>query len=264
MLTNVDSHSLNTELYFRSKKECKKIDAGGRLYIYELLGKDNGNSHALSIALEKFEPKGSSPIHYHLKAEEYQFILEGSGKLVIGNQTRTVTKGDFAKIPRGTTHQTINEDPLNPLKLFCCLTPAWTAEDTIVSDNNPSIFQDKNEIYMRKKENCLEIDTGAGEFIYELLGIENGSSKNLSIAIVEIMKGCSSEAHIHPDSEEYYFIIEGEGKLVIDGQIRDLKRNDLAKIPKGKVHQIFNNSLTTLKFLCMCDPAWTPECYIKI
>lgn len=255
---------LNTEFYFRNKADCFEIDTGSGLHIHELLGKQNGNSDLLSIAVEEFAPEGSSPAHYHTEAEEYQAILEGTGKLVVGTQTKIVTKGDFVKIPKGMRHQTFNDDQHQTLKLCCFLTPSWTADDTTFTDNTPSILEEECDLYMRTKESCVEINPGKGEYIYEFLGKENGSSDSMSIALVEIHEGCSSEAHLHPDAEEFYIGIEGQGRLVVDGQTRTVSRDVLAKIPKGKVHQIFNDKKETLKFLCVCTPAWTPKCYIKV
>lgn len=255
---------LSNELYFRTKTDCFEIDTGSGLRIWELLGKQNGNSDLFSVAIEEFSPEGSSPAHYHTKAEEYQVILEGTGKLVIGNQTKIVTKGDFVKIPKGMSHQTFNEDLHQTLKLCCFLTPSWSAEDTTFTDDTPSILEEKCELYTRTKESCVKINPGKGEYIYEFLGKENGPSDDMSIALVEIDGKCSSEAHLHPDAEEFYIGIEGEGKLVIDGQTRTVSRDVLAKIPKGKVHQIFNDKKETFKFLCVCTPAWTPGCYIKV
>lgn len=254
---------MRNEVYFRNKTDCFKIDTERGLCIYELLGKQNGNSDLLSIAVEEFAPGGSSPAHYHTEAEEYQVILEGTGKLVVGNQTKIVTKGDFVKIPKGMRHQTFNDDQLQPLKLCCFLTPSWAPDDITFTDDTPSILEEKCNLYMRTKESCVEINS-RGECIYEFLGKENGDSDNMSIALVEIQEGCSSEAHLHPDAEEFYIGIEGQGRLVIDGQTRIVSRDVLAKIPKGKVHQIFNDNKETLKFLCVCTPAWTPECYLKV
>ncbi len=255
---------LNNELYFRNKSDCFEIDAGRGLRISELLGKQNGNSDLLSIAIEEFAPEGSSSAHYHVEAEEYQAILEGSGKLVVGNQTKIVTKGDFVKIPKGMRHQTFNDDRDQTLKLCCFLTPSWAAEDTTFMDDIPSTLEEKCDLYLRTKESIVGINPGKGEYIYEFLGKENGSSDKMSIALVEIHEGCSSEAHLHPDAEEFYIGIEGKGRLVVDGQTRIVSRDVLAKIPKGKVHQIFNDNKETLKFLCVCAPAWTPECYVKV
>lgn len=117
---------------------------------------------------------------------------------------------------------------------------------------------------MCRKEDCIEINSGRGEFIYEFLGKEKGSSDGISIALVEIHQNGSSEAHMHPHAEEFYIGLEGEGRLIIDGETKSIKRDVLEKIPKSKVHQIFNDRKETLKFLCVCTPAWTPDCYVKV
>ena len=255
---------LSTEFYFRNKTDCFEIDTGSGLRIHELLGRQNGNSDLLSIAVAEFAPEGSSSAHYYTEAEEYQAILEGTGKMVVGNQTKIVTKDDFIKIPKGMRHQTFNEDRHQTLKLCCFLTPSWAANDTTFMDDAPSIHEEKYDLYMRTKESCIEINPGKGEYIYEFLGKENGASENMSIALVEIHEGCSSEAHLHPDAEEIYIGIEGQGRLVVDGQTWTVSRDVLAKIPKGNVHQIFNDKQEIFKFLCVCTPAWTPGCSIKV
>lgn len=258
-----DSPQLNAELYIRRKEGCSEIDTRSGLKIYELLGEKNGNSSNLSVALEEFAPQGSSHPHFHSKRDEYQVCLEGQGKLIIGNETRTVTPGDLVKIPKGKVHQTINEHQV-PLKLYCFLTPSWSFEDATFVDRGSSQPEEKGEIYMRKKEGCDKINAGRGEAIYELLGKENGSSDDLSIALVEIEEGCASEAHYHPESDESYLILEGQGRLIVDGQTRIVTPGDLAKIPMGKVHQIFNDKKDLLKFYCACTPAWVPSCMIKV
>jgi len=257
--------STNTELYCRSYIDSYEINTGTGLRIYEVLGEQNGNSDTLSVAIEEFDPKGKSPAHFHSRAEEYQYVMEGCGKLIVGNQIKMVSKGDFIKIPKGMNHQTFNESLNKTLKLCCFLTPSWTSEDTTFTNEAALDFNEKaDDIYMRKKENCSEINAGKGEFIYEFLGKENGPADDISIALVEIQEGCSSEAHLHPEAEEYYIGIEGQGRLVIDGETRYLTPYAINKIPKGIVHQIFNDKKEDLKFLCVCAPAWTPECYVKV
>lgn len=117
-----------------------------------------------------------------------------------------------------------------------------------------------DEVLVRKKEDCFEIKTGRNERIYELLGTESKTAQKLSIALVEIEKNGSSNAHLHPVVEECYIMLQGEARLVIEGRERILKPGDVAYIPIGKVHQIFNDKAETLKFYAACAPAWTPDC----
>jgi mannose-6-phosphate isomerase-like protein (cupin superfamily) len=132
---------------------------------------------------------------------------------------------------------------------------------TVVNTASFPKIHSNEEIYVRRKENCFEIDTGYGEKIYELIGVNNGKAKTHSVALVEIAKGASSQAHYHPASEESYLILEGKARLVIEGETQSLTPGALAKIPMGKVHQIFNDQSEALKLFCFCAPAWTPECY---
>jgi mannose-6-phosphate isomerase-like protein (cupin superfamily) len=41
---------------------------------------------------------------------------------------------------------------------------------------------------------------------------------------------------------------------------RRIKAGDTVYIPPGSVQQVRNTGRRTLVFLCLVDPAWTPEC----
>jgi len=116
-----------------------------------------------------------------------------------------------------------------------------------------------NDIYTRRLEQCFKIDGGNGETVYELVGIMNGHTVKHSVAYVEIAKDGFSSSHYHPEMEESYLILEGEGVLYLDGNEQHLKKGDVAHIPKLKTHQIFNRFKEELKFYCVCAPAWTFE-----
>lgn len=124
----------------------------------------------------------------------------------------------------------------------------------------PCVPPSADDILVRKKADCYEINTANKERIYELLGTVSHTAQKLSIALVEIEKNGSSNAHLHPVVEECYIMVEGQARLVIEGKAIVLKPRDVAYIPIGKVHQIFNDHEKTLKFYAVCAPAWTPDC----
>lgn len=249
-------------LYVGNPGNCPKVDASYGT-IYQLLGRQSGNTDRLSVEQVEIAPKKSLPSHLVQAADECQVILEGQGKIVVGDSERAVSRivsaGDAIKIPAGKIRTLINGDA--PLKLFRFFSPAFKQEDCISAEMATSEPDEKGEIYVRRKEGCFEINTGSGELIYELIGIGNGDSQSMSVALVEIKEGSSTDAHFHPVAEESYIILEGEGILVVDGETRKVTRGDVVKIPAGKVHQIF--SLNHLKFFCTCKPAWKPDCMIK-
>lgn len=48
-------------------------------------------------------PRQRTSISYHLFAEEYYFVLAGSGHILLNGETRTRTAGDFLRLPPGAT-----------------------------------------------------------------------------------------------------------------------------------------------------------------
>ncbi|MCK4634692.1 MAG: hypothetical protein KAT37_02345 [Candidatus Aenigmarchaeota archaeon] len=52
-----------------------------------------------------------------------------------------------------------------------------------------------------------------------------------------------------------YFIVEGEGKFVIDGEENAVSGNDLIFIPKNTPYNIIGK----LKYFLICSPAFDPK-----
>ena len=49
-------------------------------------------SHNLSARLWRLPPKSANTLHKHIRAEEFYFVLEGVGRLRVGDETLTVPK----------------------------------------------------------------------------------------------------------------------------------------------------------------------------
>ena len=98
--------------------------------------------------------------------------------------------------------------------------------------------------------------TKDGSEIRELLAYRNSSIRKQSLAEARLPPGRSTEAHRHPIAEEIYYILEGEGEMLLDGEVRRVGPGDAIAIPPGSTHQITNVGQTVLKFLCCCSPAY--------
>jgi mannose-6-phosphate isomerase-like protein (cupin superfamily) len=109
----------------------------------------------------------------------------------------------------------------------------------------------------RKIRNPIETETG--EMIYELVGRTQPESpmESHSLARVVIPPGKSSPKHHHNITDETYYILNGEARIVIDGEERTLMVGDTVVIPQGSIHQIFNDSTMYLDFLAISGPAWS-------
>ncbi|MGV3774538.1 MAG: cupin domain-containing protein [Verrucomicrobiales bacterium] len=98
--------------------------------------------------------------------------------------------------------------------------------------------------------------TKDGSEIRELLAHRNSVIKNQSLAEARLAPGKSTAEHYHPKTEEIYYITHGTARLRIESEERMLKEGDAAAIPPGLKHKIWNTGPETLRFLCMCAPAY--------
>lgn len=60
--------------------------------------------------------------------------------------------------------------------------------------------------------------------------------------------------HIHPDQDEYLYILEGRFDFLLDGEESFAEPGDLVKLPKGIPHGIFNKSDQAIKTLFWVTP----------
>ena len=113
----------------------------------------------------------------------------------------------------------------------------------------------------RKEEITTPFLNSTGERVYEMLGAPEsiGGAKHHSFSHIIIPAGCSSSPHYHPVAEETYYILSGEGRMVVDGEELRLVPGDALLIQPPEKHQIFNDSDGELEFIAVCAPPWTPE-----
>lgn len=99
--------------------------------------------------------------------------------------------------------------------------------------------------------------TKDGSKIRSILDLSNAPVANQSLAEATVPAGGSTERHYHRRSEEFYFLLEGDGIMEIDGETRTVVPGDAVLIPAGAWHQITASS--TLRFLCCCAPPYSHE-----
>lgn len=68
--------------------------------------------------------------------------------------------------------------------------------------------------------------------------------------------GGATQEHYHPHAEEIYYLLKGQGKMKLEGELRDVVPGDAIAIPPGKRHKIWNTGSKPLVFLCCCAPCY--------
>lgn len=84
-------------------------------------------SKHLTTTLVVIEPGGYQRIHDH-DPEQIYFILEGSGKMTVGDETQLVSPGECVFIPSGIPHGLINVGK-SQLRYLSAASPSFTKEE---------------------------------------------------------------------------------------------------------------------------------------
>ena len=69
----------------------------------------------------RIEPFQRTSISYHKVAEEFYFVISGTGTAILDGQVYPLKPGDFLRLPPGTTHGFVTEN--EPLEMLDVHTP---------------------------------------------------------------------------------------------------------------------------------------------
>ena len=99
--------------------------------IRELLAHRNSCIALQSLAEARLPVGGRTTPHYHPRTEEIYYILRGTARMQIGEETRNVRPGDAIAIPPGAVHQITNTCQ-ETLTFLCCCAPGYENDDTVL------------------------------------------------------------------------------------------------------------------------------------
>jgi len=95
--------------------------------------------------------------------------------------------------------------------------------------------------------------------IRELMHPSTHDCNNSSLAEARVPIGATTLLHLHHESEEVYYVIQGEGKMHLNTDSFPLTKGDSLCIKPGTPHRITNIGDCELRILCICSPAYQHE-----
>jgi mannose-6-phosphate isomerase-like protein (cupin superfamily) len=101
--------------------------------------------------------------------------------------------------------------------------------------------------------------TADGSTIRELCGLPTGGTANQSLAEATLEPGQATQRHYHGESEEIYFVLEGEAEMELDDDRARVEAGQAIPIPPGAWHQIRNVGERPLRILCSCSSPYRHE-----
>jgi len=91
-----------------------------------------------------------------------------------------------------------------------------------------------------------------------LISPQNSSTKNLSVQISEVPVGSSQPLHNH-EPEQCYYIIEGKGLMIVEGESKKVIAGDAVYVPSNSKHGIKNISNIVLEYLTVNSPVFSKK-----
>ena len=96
--------------------------------IRPLVDRTTSTVERCSLAEETLPPGAIVGRHYHLETEEIYYILDGEGRMTVGEETREVSAGDAVLVPRGCAH-TLENTGREPMTILLVCGPAHSFAD---------------------------------------------------------------------------------------------------------------------------------------
>jgi len=92
-----------------------------------LVSKKTGNADQLAVTCVEMEPGGFQQVHSH-HPEQMYYILEGSGKMTVDEETFTVSAGDCVYFRSNARHGLENSGSTQ-LRYLSAASPSFTLEE---------------------------------------------------------------------------------------------------------------------------------------
>jgi mannose-6-phosphate isomerase-like protein (cupin superfamily) len=121
----------------RSSGDVARMEKLGPYAIEALVGE--AEEGAGTVYRVRIEPHQRTAVSYHKIAEEYYFVLSGSGIALLDGKEQPLRAGDFLRLPPGMTHAFITAG--EPLEMIDIHTPGCRPQrDTYFVEERPPGF----------------------------------------------------------------------------------------------------------------------------
>ncbi len=101
---------------------------------------------------------------------------------------------------------------------------------TNVQDKEPDIDARSIRDHVKNREKRVLRDT------YYLIDAKNSPSRRLTIGHTTVYPTGSTTGHAHDNMEEVYYVVSGEGTMVVGEDEYAIKQGDALYVPPGEFH----------------------------
>lgn len=79
-------------------------------------------------------------------------------------------------------------------------------------------------------------------------------SDSLSVIQERVPPGCSETRHLHKHAQQFFYVLQGEATLEVDGHSQVLQTGEGMHVNSGQAHRLSNEGSSDLHFLVVSTP----------
>lgn len=84
---------------------------------------------------------------------------------------------------------------------------------------------------------------------------ENTNAQHCTMCVIQVLPGQTVRpAHSHPNGEEVIYIVQGSGRVMIDGTVGPVSEGSAVLFPQGSIHMLQNSGDKVMKVACFFAP----------
>jgi quercetin dioxygenase-like cupin family protein len=104
-------------------------------------------------------------------------------------------------------------------------------------------------------ETTIEALNLPGRNLRWIITKDNVNAQYCTMCMIEVEPGQTVRpAHSHPNGEEVIYIIQGSGRVMIDGTVEPVKMGCAVLFPQGSIHMLQNSGDVLMKVACFFAP----------
>jgi len=84
------------------------------------------------------------------------------------------------------------------------------------------------------------------------------TGKHTQVVVMSIPPGGEIGEEVHPDTDQVLYLVNGAGKVVLDGIKHNFNKHDMVLVHAGTKHNFINTGEEDMKIITMYSPAHHP------
>ena len=111
-------------------------------------------------------------------------------------------------------------------------------------------------------ENDVEELDLPGRHLRWVVAADRLNANHCSACVIRVAPGNKVRpAHSHPHGEEVIYIIRGSGRVLVAGEVAEVRAGSVVLFPQGAVHMLHNTGDEEMKVVCFFAPSTSLENY---